>query len=100
MESEKTMKNIVFKQFDSGNDSDMDDQDEYQTETDVLLPISQDAQRLFINHDDGEISSNCDECDQVFTTTYDMIIHRRQDHKGESNNICGFASEHGKHRHK
>ena len=58
MESEKTTKNIVFKQFESGNDSDMDDQDEYQTETDVLLPISQDAQRLFINHDDGEIKKD------------------------------------------
>ena len=58
MESEKTTKNIFFKQFDSGNDSDMDDQDEYQTETDVLLPISQDAHRLFINHDDGEIKKD------------------------------------------
>ena len=58
MESEKTTKNIVFKQFESGNDSDMDDQDEYQTETDVLLPISQDAHRLFINHDDGEIEKD------------------------------------------
>ena len=58
MESEKTMKNIVFKQFDSGNDSDMDDQDEYQTETDVLLPMSQDAHHLFSNHDDGEIKKD------------------------------------------
>ena len=58
MEPEKTTKNIVFKQFNSGNDSDMDDQDEYQTETDVLLPISQDAHRLFINHNDGEIQKD------------------------------------------
>lgn len=58
MESEKTMKNIVFKQIDSGNDSDMDYQDEYQTESDVLLPISQDAHRLFNNHDDGEIKKD------------------------------------------
>ena len=58
MEPEKTTKNIVFKQFNSGNDSDMDDQDEYQTETDVLLPISQDAHRLFVNHDDGEIKKD------------------------------------------
>ena len=58
MESEKTMKNIVFTQFDSSNDSDMDYQDEYQTESDVLLPISQDSHRLFINHDDGEIKKD------------------------------------------
>ena len=58
MESEKTVKNIVFKQFDSGNDSDMDYQDEYQGESDVLLPISQDAHRLFINHDDGKIKKD------------------------------------------
>ena len=58
MDPEKTTKNIVFKQFNSGNDSDMDDQDEYQTETDVLLPISQDAHRLFVNHDDGEIKKD------------------------------------------
>ena len=58
MESEKTVKNIVFKQFDSGNDSDMDYQDEYQGESDVLLPISQDAHRLFVNHDDGEIEKD------------------------------------------
>ena len=58
MEPEKTTKNIVFKQFNSGNDSDLDDQDEYQTESDVLLPISQDAHRLFINHDDGEIEKD------------------------------------------
>ena len=58
MESEKTTKNIVLKQFNSGNDLDMDDQDEYQTETDVLLPISQDAHRLFINHDDAEIKKD------------------------------------------
>ena len=58
MESEKTVKNIVFKQFDSANDSDMDYQDEYQGESDVLLPISQDAHRLFVNHDDGEIKKD------------------------------------------
>ena len=58
MESEKNTKNIVFKQFNSGSDSDMDDQDEYQTESDVLLPISQDTHRLFINHDDSEIKKD------------------------------------------
>ena len=58
MESEKTAKNHVFKQSNSGNDSDLDDQDEYQTESDVLLPISQDAHRLFINHDDGKIKKD------------------------------------------
>ena len=67
--------------------------EEYPTRDEII-------DHVLTDHDDDEISSNCDECDQVFATTYDMIIHRRQDHKGESNNICGFASEHGKHRHK
>ena len=58
MESQKTIKDIVLKQFDSGDDSDMDYEDEYQNESDVLLPISQDAHRLFINHDDGEIKND------------------------------------------
>ena len=58
MDSEKNIENIVFRQFDLGNDSDMDYQDEYQSESDVLLPVSQDAHHLFINHDDGEIKKD------------------------------------------
>ena len=47
-------------------------------------------EHVLADHDDDEICSNCDECEQVFATTYDMIIHRRQDHQEESNTIANL----------